>query len=100
MLTVLPTEGRRAPKTTGLGLLRPIVGNTVGLTTTLSDRYPIKTCTNPSTYGLNTALQSTYGVNMISQPDSLEQIGRALDASSFAEMDAKVSLLSMLYTYV
>ena len=42
MPTVLPTVGRRAPaKKTGLGPLRPTVGNTVGITTPLSVRYPI-----------------------------------------------------------
>ena len=41
--TVLPTVGRRAPtKKTGLGPLRPTVGNTFGITTPFSIRYPIK----------------------------------------------------------
>ena len=43
MPAILPAAGRRAPtENRGIGHLRPMVGDTVGINTPFSSRYPVK----------------------------------------------------------
>ena len=75
MPTVLHTVGWRAPKkSSGLGLLRPTLGNTVGTTTPFSDRYPVEVLVHRLFRALYGRLKLTVRRHRLKRDSPLSQV--------------------------